>query len=136
MKKYAALLLAVMLAITFAGCANRGITRNVKREIGESDEYSRLEIISAMSTVETHFRMFFEGCELKTLRYDEALSKEESKEWAQQYNSEEAIILYSDFYVTPSGGDGSLNTDYTYKNWNWILTKDSLGIWVLQTWGY
>ncbi|MBQ7781989.1 MAG: hypothetical protein IJ405_08215 [Lachnospiraceae bacterium] len=57
-------------------------------------------------------------------------------EWADRYQAKQAIIFYSTFQVDASGGDGSLNPNSTYTNWNWILTKDNSNKWTLKTWGY
>lgn len=47
------------------------------------------------------------------------------------------IALLSNFDVDSSGGDGSLNPNSTYSNWNWILIRDSkTGIWKVDDWGY
>ena len=45
-------------------------------------------------------------------------------------------LLDSVFYVDASGSDGSLNPNSTYTNWQWVLTRDRGGKWVLRTWGY
>jgi hypothetical protein len=73
---------------------------------------------------------------LSLVRYDESKSYAQSLEWAQTYGTEEAIVLYSDFDVDASGGDGSLNPNSTYRNWQWVMTRNGGGAWVLQTWGY
>ncbi|MCC3868520.1 hypothetical protein K0039_09925 [Terrisporobacter mayombei] len=60
-----------------------------------------------------------------------------SDEWAKQYNSDEAIILLSNFDVDSSGGDGSLDPNSTYTDWQWILVRDRENSkWTLKTWGY
>ena len=51
-------------------------------------------------------------------------------------NHKEFIVLISDFYVYPKGGDGCLNTDYIYKNWNWILERTPNGNWEHKDHGY
>lgn len=104
--------------------------------MGESERYSKAEISRAMDQVEDHFRNEFDGCKLLDLRYDEEKTRAEAEEWAQQYGADEAIVLYSDFEVDSSGGDGSLNPDSTYRNWKWILTRSGNGAWELKTWGY
>ncbi|AGF55703.1 hypothetical protein Cspa_c19350 [Clostridium saccharoperbutylacetonicum N1-4(HMT)] len=39
--------------------------------------------------------------------------------------TENVIVLLSNFDVDSSGGDGSLNPNSTYDNYNWILIRDS-----------
>ena len=53
-----------------------------------------------------------------------------------QYGGDELIVLLSSFDVDASGGDGSLNPNETYSNWNWILVRDSGGQWRHADHGY
>ena len=46
------------------------------------------------------------------------------------------IVLVSDFYVAPDGGNGSLNQDSTYTDWKWILVRNKGGEWKHLTHGY
>jgi hypothetical protein len=51
--------------------------------------------------------------------------------------SENVIVLFSDFSVDASGGDGSFNPNETYTNWSWILIRDRPnGNWRVDDWGY
>lgn len=134
MKKRIALLLAAVLMLALTACG--GSTFGLKRVVGESEHYSAREIKAAMAEVESHFRRHFDGCTLLELAYDEAVSDKEADKWAEQYEADEAIVLTSRFYVSPTGGDGSLNQNYTYERWQWVLTKSGIGGWKLQTWGY
>lgn len=104
--------------------------------MAESSVYSTEDILDAMDFVQNHFFLTFNGCTLTDLWYpgDETLAAAE--EWAIQYDADEAIVLLSNFDVDSSGGDGSLNPDSTYNNWQWILTRDGDEDWVLETWGY
>ena len=36
-------------------------------------------------------------------------------------------MLLSSFHVDESGGDGSLNANYTYESWSWILVRANGG---------
>ncbi|MBE6563825.1 MAG: hypothetical protein E7655_00920 [Ruminococcaceae bacterium] len=103
--------------------------------VGECEQYSVSEIHSAAMAVKSHFRKHFNGCEMLSLSYHEEKSLEDQTEWAERYGVKEAIVLYSDFRVDSSGGDGSLNPDSTYRNWSWVLVK-SFGGWTLKDWGY
>ena len=135
MRKTVILFLAFILMFSLAGCG-WGSTRGLQTKIGSSDVFTQEDIESAMGIVTEFFRKEFEGCTLKTLEYSEELTQDDAEEWAEQYDAEEAIVLISSFYVAPNGGDGSLNTDSTYENWQWILTRNSGEAWTLQTWGY
>ena len=133
MKKIVSLLLVLCLLLT--GCGGGNIS-GVQVAIGESACFTREEIEQAMDVAMDYFRREFDGCTMTAIRYDEGKSYAQSLEWANTYGAEEAIVLYSDFDVDASGGDGSLNPNSTYRNWQWVLTRNGGGAWVLQTWGY
>ena len=126
----------ILLLLSLTACNNSGSIKNCERSISESVLYTEKEINSLMDIVADYFKAEFKGCELKELVYDEEASDKQSAEWAQQYDADKAIVFTSSFYVSPTGGDGSLNQDYTYKNWSWILTQTDNENWVLRTWGY
>ena len=133
MKKIVNLLLILCLLLT--GCGGGNIS-GVQVAIDESACFTREEIEQAMDVAMDHFRREFDGCTMTAIRYDESKSYAQSLEWAQTYGTEEAIVLYSDFDVDASGGDGSLNPNSTYRNWQWVLTRNGGGKWNLRTWGY
>ena len=135
MKRIVTFLLVILLTLSLAGCG-RGSTRGLQTKIGSSDVYTQEDIESAMGIVTEFFRKEFEGCTLKTLEYSEELTRDDAEEWAQQYDAQQAIVLISSFYVAPNGGDGSLSTDSTYENWQWILVRNPGEDWTLKTWGY
>ena len=56
--------------------------------------------------------------------------------WAERYDADQAVVVTSDFDVDESGGDGSLNPNSTYSDWEWVLVRDEGGQWTVQTWGY
>lgn len=135
MKRIVTFLLVILLTLSLAGCG-RGSTRGLQTKIGSSDVYTQEDMESAIKIVTEFFRKEFEGCTLKTLEYSEELTRDDAEEWAQQYDAQQAIVLISSFYVAPNGGDGSLNTDSTYENWQWILVRNPGENWTLKTWGY
>ena len=128
--------LSLMLCLVLLTACGGGNISEVGRKMGESAHYSKAEIARAMDQVEDHFRNEFDGCKLLDLRYDEEKTRAEAEGWAQQYGADEAIVLYSDFEVDSSGGDGSLNPDSTYRNWKWVLIRNRREAWELITWGY
>lgn len=135
MRKTVILFLILILIFSFVGC-RRGNVRYLETTIGDSDIYTREDIEKAIDVVSKFFQKEFEGCTLRTMEYNEPETIRRAKEWAEQYDAEEAIVLISSFYVAPNGGDGSLNPGSTYENWQWILTRNSGEAWTLQTWGY
>lgn len=140
MKRRIAILSTVAVVVFFlimwVMTGGRGNTSSCERHIGKSAIYSEHEIDQAMDLVENMFVSEFKGCYLISLTYEEELSMLYCDDWASQYAADEALILTSVFDVGPTGGDGSLNPNSTYSNWQWILTRNEGEPWTLQTWGY
>ena len=113
-----------------------GNTGKVNRRVGYTENFSEDDIIAAMDEVEKKFRQKYKGCILTDLWYDEFYNDRMSEEWKEQYGADEAIVLLSNYKVDEAGGDGSLNPDETYSNWQWILVRSGQGSWKLKTWGY
>lgn len=126
-------IIAVTAGLWVSG--NRGNVSKVMRTIGESSVYSQQEIRDAMDVTETYFRKNFEGCKLLELTYD-AKHRLEEIEWEETYGVDQVILLTSNFYVKPNGGDGSLNQDDTYHGWKWILARNDQGKWEHRDHGY
>ena len=135
MKKIKVLLSLALCLVLLSACGG-GDTSLVGRRIGQCELFSEWQIADAMDEVEKYFHAEFDGCKLLRLEYDEQKTQAEAREWAALYGAEEALVLYSDFSVDASGGDGSLNPGDTYRNWKWVLTRSGKGEWELRTWGY
>lgn len=135
MKRIITFLLVILLTLSLAGCG-RGNIRYLETTIGDSDVYTREDIEKAIDVVSRFFQKEFEGCTLRTIEYNEPETIRRAREWAEQYDAAEAIVLLSSFTVGIYGSDGSLNPGDTYTNWQWILTRNSGEAWTLQTWGY
>lgn len=101
----------------------------------DNPTYSEKEVEEAFTVVEKYFKQNFKGCTLESLSYDEDYSLEESEEWMKQYAADEVIVLMSGFTTDARGGDGSLDSNSTYEDWKWVLTRSNGGPWTLQTWG-
>ncbi len=108
-----------------------------------SDKFSEKEIRGAMESVIAKFHDF-QGCELTKLWYDEEKSPNQIKSYmtggrgfGNGVSPDNVIVIYSDFTVDSSGGDGSLNPNSTYTDWGWILIRDSSeNEWQVDDWGY
>ena len=137
------LLIAICLALS-ACIQNGGIADNVEVTIGASERFSNAEIESAVNMVIKKFAADFNGCELLQLWYDEGHSDifvasymNYGRGNSNGVESENVIVLLSNFSVDASGGDGSLNPNDTYFNWNWILIRDNANSnWRVDDWGY
>lgn len=133
MRKLLCLILFLMLMLS--GCGGGDVSR-VQTIAGESEIFTQREIQDAMEVAMNHFQKEFDGCTMTKIAYSEEKSGAAALEWARQYGADEGIVLYSSFDVDASGGDGSLNPNSTYRNWQWVLTRNKGGNWVLRTWGY
>ena len=133
MKKIKVFLPLVLCLVLLTACGG-GDVRNVRRIPGESQLYSNGEINSAMNDVLDFFEKEFDGCTMTEIRYEEEKYARRQSLESEDYGKE-VIILLTDFDVDGSGGDGSLNPNSTYRNYQWILTRTLFG-WELQDWGY
>ena len=125
------------LALYFIDAFMFGNVKSVNQTIKKSEVYSEKDIEKAMATAKRKFKFGFKGCILTDLWYDEDISLSSAGSWASQYNADEAIVLLSNFDVDSSGGDGRLNPNDTYSDWQWILVRDKGDRnWKLKTWGY
>ena len=113
--------------------------------IGKSTKFTQEEVQEAISCVIENFEEKFPGCYLKKLWYEEEKSNAEivsymiwGKGSRNGVEKENVIVLFSNFYVNKSGGRyGSLNPNSYYKDFNWILIRDSkTGNWKIDDSGY
>ncbi len=130
MKKSKIVLCLVLCAVVLTGCG-KGDVGSMELSIVDSGDFSKSEVRHAMSLVSNYFAWHFEGCTMLELRYDAAESQKR-----EQAEEGECIVLFSTFRTDGEGGDGSLNPNATYKNYQWILKKNPLGLWDLEDWGY
>jgi len=143
MKKIIVLLTIFVLFVSITACGNAGKTNNAEIDYGSSTKFSDAEIKTAVDTVLVKFKDF-NGCDLKKIWYDESRSDSQVEGYLSNgrgsingVKQENVIVLFSDFYVDSSGGDGSFNPDSTYTDWNWILIRESIdGQWKVDDWGY
>ena len=133
MKTYKILLLCLACILLLTACGG-GDVSEVGRRIGVCERFSEREVAAAMDEVERFFRKEYDGCKLLRLEYDEEKTLKEAYAWSEDLGAE-AIVLESDFYVDDSGRTVTLEPDETYRNYEWILTRNAFG-WKLQTWGY
>ena len=102
----------------------------------KSDIYTTDEVNAAIDTAIEYFDKYFDGCTLTQISYIGDDMASTFAEWQQQYQVDEVIVLVSSFEVGASGGDGSLNPNSTYDNWQWILGRNAGGEWEHLTHGY
>lgn len=143
MKKIVAFICLMLVMFSLVACQQVGKTNSVSVNIEKSNKFSELEISNAIGYVKEKFKDF-KGCTLSDLWYDEKKSNDfimgylsNGKGSVNGVKAENVIVLLSNFDVDSSGGDGSLNPNSTYSNWNWILIRDTkTGNWRVDDWGY
>ena len=108
-----------------------GDASNVRVLERQSSLYSQEEIESAIEVIKRDFENDWNGCTLNTIYYagDEVCADETRDRGVK------TIVLMSDF-TTGNYDFGSLNTNYTYTNWSWILIENEHGCWEHIDHGY
>ena len=96
MKKLPFFVLALLFLM---GCQAKPATDDTDSDVSiveweHSDIYTDADIQAAMDTVMTYFETEFQGCTLTQLRYPGDASADLFTEWAQEYEADEAIVLY------------------------------------------
>ena len=134
MKKVIAfvVVLACMLSLTACG----GNVENVKITDYSSKVYSDAEIESAIDVAIKYFKKNFDGCTLTEITYSGDDALDDAQEWADRNNADDVIVLVSTFEVDASGGDGSLEPNGTYTDYEWILVRRNGGKWKHVDHGY
>lgn len=138
MKKILCLVMCVFLVIGLSACGedSGGDISKVKTHDVDSEIYSADDINSAVDTIEKEFDANWNGCTLTEIYYAGDDYCTDFQEFADRNNADEVIVLLSSFDVDSSGGDGSLNPNSTYNNWNWILVRTKGGKWQHIDHGY
>ena len=132
MKKILCLVMCVFFVIGLSACG--GDISKVKTHDVDSEIYSADDINSAVDTIEKEFDANWNGCTLTEIYYAGDDYCTDFQEFADR--NDEVIVLLSSFDVDSSGGDGSLNPNSTYNNWNWILVRTKGGKWQHIDHGY
>lgn len=127
-----------LLCVMIVGlCACGGNISNVKTHRVDSEIYSQEDISSAIKVIKMEFALSWDGCTLTEIYYaGDHTTSSEFKNYAERYDADDVIVLLSSFDVDSSGGDGSLNPNSTYSNWNWILVRNAGGQWKHVEHGY
>ena len=134
MKRIFSLALAALLVLSLTGCGRISSTMEITCDT--SQFYSAVEIHDAMDVAKKYFCREFNGCTMTALGYIGDEKKDYMDAFAKQYGVNEAIVLVSDFETGPSGGDGALNPNDTYRNYKWILLREKDGSWSHADHGY
>lgn len=140
MKRAVSFLLIIMILFCLNACGNIsdafGDSTDAVTPAYSSDIHSKEDIETAIDVAKEYFTKEFEGCKLLVITYGGDDLLESHIDSTQSGKPEDVIVLVSSFYVSPGGGDGSLNQDDVYTSWKWIIVKDSNGNWVHKDHGY
>ena len=134
MKRLVTALLALLLGLSLMCCGR--ISTSMEITCDTSQRYSTTDIHDAMDVVKSYFCRRFDGCTMTAIGYIGDEKQKMMEEYALQYGVDEVSVLVTDFATGPSGGDGSLNPDNTYRNYKWILLRDQDGSWSHADHGY
>lgn len=134
MKKLISVIMLVFLILSLCACS--GETDDVTVPFIESKIYSQEDISLAINTITKEFETGWRGCTLTEIYYAGDDVSVEYQDWAKRYNADKVIVLLSSFDTDSPAGNSGLNSDFTYKNWNWILVRTSGGDWKHVDHGY
>ena len=135
MNKFILLLPVLILSLLLTGCGGGNVS-GVKINDTVSKIYTERDINNAVEVAVRYFEKEFKGCTLLDIGYAGDEKGLAFIEWANRYGVDEVIILISSFEAGPEGGDGSLNPNDTYRNWQWVLGRTNGGKWKHLTHGY
>lgn len=134
MKKYLYTVLLFIIVIGLCSCG--GTVKNVNTHEVNSAVYTQEDISSAIDEIKSEFKRNWSGCKLTEIYYAGDDIIKDFEDWADRNDADEVIVLLSSFDVDSSGGDGSLNPNSTYYNWNWILVRNTGDKWRHVDHGY
>lgn len=139
--KKSILYLLMLFCFILAACNSNKQAVNV--EIGNSDLFTQAELKLAEESILEEFKGF-KGATMTKLWYDEEKSDKAVSTYLSNgrgasngAEKENTIVLFSNFDVDSTGGDGSLNPNSTYTDWMWILIReDNNSSWKVDDMGY
>ena len=134
MKKVIAFVVVLVCMLSLTACG--GNVENVKITDYSSMVYSDAEIESAIDVAIKYFKKNFDGCTLTEITYSGDDSLDDAQDVADRNNADDVIVLVSTFEVDASGGDGSLEPNSTYTDYEWILVRRNGGKWKHVDHGY
>lgn len=134
MKRVLCLLLLCLLVLGVTACG--GDVGEVGIKEVSSERYTPAEIADGINVTLDYFKENFDGCKLRELEYIGDEENDDYLDFATRNGADEVLVFTSTFDVDGSGGDGSLNPNSTYRNWKWILARQSGGGWEHVDHGY
>ena len=103
-----------------------GDTSKTDLDLGNSELFTQKEMEGAVNCIKREFRGFG-GCTMLNLRYGEKETKKAGSQWEKDAEQKGRVAIFvSDFETGSTGGDGSLEPDSKYPDWQWIVIKDHI----------
>lgn len=142
MKKLIICFCFIISISSLVGCNRGKVSDDTIIEVSESTKFSQDEIDNAIKCIKNNFS--FPASTLTKIWYDEEKSNflidgylENGNGSVNGVNSENVIILLSNFDVDDSGDNPVLNPNTTYTDYQWILIRDSkTSNWKIDDSGY
>lgn len=142
MRRLILLFSMMLVACVLVACNKPAISKELTIEIGESTKFTEEEILEAIDLVRKDFN--FPAATLTKIWYDEEISNslitvylKNGRGAVNGVESENVLILLSEFYVDRSGENPVLNSDSIYTDFQWILIRDiNSSNWIIDDWGY
>lgn len=123
------------LALLFLALCACGVG-DTEIEIGKSELYTHEEIMAAAKAVISSYAGN-DDLSLLRIEYDEDLTLREMESRKKHYGDETVIVLLADIYVGWNAtAVGSFTPGRTSTDYQFILTQNRFGLWVIQDRGY
>lgn len=133
----AAIAVCAVVLTGFLTVPMTGAKATAQRNIGESSMYSEQEIHAAMDAATSFFDLYFGGCTLTEITYDEKrCTPELCEKWAAAYQADRAMVLYGTFTTYDQEDCWPLNPNSTYSNYQFIVTQSGIAGWSVRDGGY
>lgn len=117
------IILIIFCFVLYDNSLTKDFDLKLKREISDSELYTKKEIEYAMDKAEQFFYKYADGSKLILIRYDETYSKNNIRYFKTDTSNEIIILLY-DFITDQNGSKGTLRPNTEYKNWYFILNRN------------
>ncbi len=134
MKRAVCTFICILFAFCLTACGKNNM--KVKTPKVSSERYSPKEVSAAIDVIKDEFEREWQGCTLQEIYYAGDEISADYQDWANRNNADEVIVLLSTFDVDDTCTDGSLNKNFTYSDWMWILVKTNGGKWQHVDHGY
>ena len=125
--------------ITFEEYLGTVKSAEVTIDYGKSEEFSMDDLEAAVTQIKCKFATFA-GCELHSISYsgDKYNTKENVKRFNEMAGKDEysKILKFTMSFHSPEEGDGALDLDKEYTDYEWWLGLNAKGGWDVVSYGY